>query len=163
SSAVATSAAVARARCSASLWALARRLCRTRASTTKPPATRPTPTTSAARTVSRTRTVVGHRTQAVAGKRGQRLPAIGVETVADAAHGADSMPVERQIDLAAQVVDVHLKHVGVIGEPDIPHLVEGEALGDDLTSPGHQQLEQAELARRQADVDLAPVAAPRRA
>ena len=57
-------------------------------------------------------------------------PPSGDEQVAGSADGADAVPPERGVDLAAQVADVDLDDVDVAVEVVVPHGAQDRALGD---------------------------------
>src|SRR4249920_151992 len=78
------------------------------------------------------------------------------DPVAEATDGFDVVAVERPVDLATQVPDVHLDHIGVALELIAPDPLEELLLGDDLARLAHQRLEQLVLAGGQSDLGVAP-------
>src|SRR6266545_433577 len=87
---------------------------------------------------------------------------IGHQPVTDAAHRLEGAPVERDVDLAPEVADVDLDHVGFAVEVGTPDGVEQLGLGLDLAGPLHQRLEQFELASGERDRLAVALAGPRR-
>src|SRR5215218_6778890 len=105
-------------------------------------------------TVRRTRTEDAARSTVSAG--GQ---VGGPEAVALAPDRLEVGAIERSVDLAPEIPDVHLDHVGVALEVLAPHPLEQLLLADDLAGVAEQGLEEGELAGRQRDVDVAAAAA----
>src|SRR5262249_54254475 len=120
---------------------------------TTPPSVSAIPTTRTAAIVMRTRTVPSRRMSTA----GRVEP---VPRAADRLHGA---PLERLVDLLAEVPHVDLHDVRVTVEGEVPHVVEDLGLRDDLPDPPDEELEHRELARGEGDVDVPPgTAVPRR-
>src|SRR3954447_3301527 len=83
-----------------------------------------------------------------------RRPSTALEEITLTTHGADARGAERGIDLATQVPDVHLDHVGVSPVSDTPHVVQDLLLGPWSALVAHQVLEKGELASRELDGGL---------
>ncbi len=84
------------------------------------------------------------------------VPVARHEPVPSTPNRLDGRTVERHVDLAPQVPDVHLDHVRVAVVVRIPHVMQDLTLGHRLPGTTHQIFEQCELARRQLDDGLAP-------
>src|SRR5262249_25231030 len=89
---------------------------------TTPPSVGATPPTRPAGSVMRPGTARGRRMS----------PAGGVEPVPRAADRLDGAPLERLVDLLAEVPHVDLHDVRVTIEGEVPHVVEDLGLRDDL-------------------------------
>src|SRR5262249_12486931 len=81
------------------------------------------------------------------------------EAVADAALGVDQRRAER-VELAAQVADVRLEHLGLPGVLPAPDVVEQLLSGQHQALVAHQVGEQPELGGRQFDLNAGPVDRP---
>src|ERR1035441_541331 len=86
----------------------------------------------------------------------RRLVTWHAQAVADVTHGLDRIPLVRVAELAAQVADVDLEHLGAGVEVKAPNGVEDLLAGENLIGMAHQVGEHLELARRQ--LHLAAVA-----
>src|SRR4051812_26942245 len=76
------------------------------------------------------------------------------QPVAHAAHRLDGVPAERLVDLASQVADVHLDDVVVAPVVGVPDRFEDLRLGHDVTAMAQEEVQDAELPRRQDDLRL---------
>jgi hypothetical protein len=73
-----------------------------------------------------------------------------------AAQRPQRAPPERLVDLAAEVPDVHLDHVGIALEVVAPDVAQQFVLGHDRPGIAQQRFEQRQLAGREQDGDVAP-------
>src|SRR6185503_8178219 len=57
----------------------------------------------------------------------------------------------RSVDLLAEVADVHVDHVGVALEAEVPHVLEDSRARKELAGMAHEVLEECELLRREVN------------
>src|SRR5512146_1016535 len=74
-----------------------------------------------------------------------------LEYVADTAHGMDQLAVERIVYLGAQPAHVHLDHIGVAVEVDIPDFLRDQRPREDLARASQQQREKLEFLWREIE------------
>src|SRR5687768_389051 len=100
-----------------------------------------TPVTTTATSVVCNRTVALRRHQL----------AIVHHPVPDAAHGQERALRERLVDLAPQVTDIDLDHIGVTVEVEAPDRVQQLGLRNHLAAPPEEVLEHRRLTRCERD------------
>src|SRR6476660_6162433 len=113
------------------------------------------PTIATAVAVTRTRMPAGRRRRAHPRKLPRRSATVGRQSVPGHADGLDPVPVERAVELGAQVPDVDLHDVEIPVEAPVPHVVEDVGLRNDVAAATEQELQERHLARCERNLDLA--------
>src|SRR5580700_11819928 len=86
-----------------------------------------------------------------------RWRAIAADLVADSPDGPDKGAVITGIHFAAEVVDVHVDHIGRGLEIDLPNLLDDRCAGDGLALVAHEELEETEFLGAQIDGVTSPL------
>ena len=87
---------------------------------------------------------------------GTDLRDASADLVTHTAHRSNQDPIVSEIDLAPQIVDVDVHHIGHGIEVELPDLLDNRGARHRLPFMPHQELEKLELAVGQLDLSLAP-------
>ena len=94
--------------------------------------------------------VAANRTASV--RRSDRLTLLRDQAETDASHRVDQLLLRRLFELAPQVADVHVHHIALRIEMQIPHLLQQLSAPDDLLRAKQEVLQQLELLRAQLEL-----------